>query len=177
MGDEKETELLLQTGTATCRRWRERRTVESRSTPTLGVTSPRATLVDMALSHTPHLPVDIQRLADDYFDLMHHQDMTVFDRVFHPDSVLYGVVDGELNIRPRAVYREAMMARQSPAELGNPRRDSILAFDQISPTLALLKMQLEMFGGVMQDYLNLSFLDGQWWVVAKMWEKVGESAP
>ena len=177
MGDEKETELLLQTGTATCRRWRERRPIESRSTPTLGATRPRATLVDMSLSHTPHLPVDIQRLADDYFDLMHHQDMTVFDRVFHPDSVLYGVVEGELNIRPCAVYCEAMMARQSPAELGNPRRDSILAFDQISPTLALLKMQLEMFGGVMQDYLNLSSLDGQWWVVAKMWEKVGESAP
>jgi len=131
----------------------------------------------MSLSHTPHLPVDIQRIADDYFDLMHHQDMTVFDRVFHPDSVLYGVVDGALNIRPCAVYREAMMARQSPAELGNPRRDSILAFDQISSTLAVVKMQLEMFGGVMQDYLNLSYLDGQWWVVAKMWEKVGESEP
>jgi hypothetical protein len=107
---------------------------------------------------------------------MHHQDMELFDRVFHPDSVLYGVVDGELNIRPCAVYREAMVARQSPAELGNPRRDRIVAFDQVSPTLALLKMELEMFGGVMQDYLNLSYLDGQWWVVAKMWEKVGESA-
>ena len=99
----------------------------------------------------------------------------------HPRSVPlilgFNGIEGELNIRPCAVYREAMMARQSPAELGNPRRDSILAFDQISPTLALLKMQLEMFGGVMQDYLNLSFLDGQWWVVAKMWEKVGESAP
>ena len=135
------------------------------------------TLVEMTLSSDFHIPVEIQRLADDYFDLMHHQDMNVFDRVFHPDSVLYGVVDGELNIRPCSVYREAMMARQSPAELGNPRRDSILAFDQISPTLALLKMQLEMFGGVMQDYLNLSHLDGQWWVVAKLWEKVGESAP
>ena len=123
------------------------------------------------------LPPDIQVLARDYFDLMHHQDMTVFDRVFHRNSVLYGVVDGELNIRPCSVYREAVLARQSPAELGNPRRDVVLAFDQISPTLALLKMQLEMFGGVMQDYLNLSYLDGQWWVVAKMWEKVGESAP
>ena len=131
----------------------------------------------MSLSHASHLPVDIQRIADDYFDLMHHQDMIVFDRVFHPDSVLYGVVDGALNIRPCAVYREAMMARQSPAELGNPRRDSILACDQISSTLAVVKMQLEMFGGVMQDYLNLSYLDGQWWVVAKMWEKVGESEP
>ena len=75
------------------------------------------------------------------------------------------------------VYRAAMAERTSPADLGNPRRDHILAFDQVSPTLALLKMQLEMFGGVMQDYLNIVFLDGQWWVMAKMWEKVGESAP
>jgi hypothetical protein len=123
------------------------------------------------------LPADIRRLVDDYFDLMHHQDMAVFDRVFHPHSVLFGVVEGELNVRPCSVYREAVLARQSPAELGNVRRDLILGFDQISPTLALVKMQLEMFGGVMQDYLNLSFLEGQWWVVAKMWEKVGESAP
>jgi hypothetical protein len=131
----------------------------------------------MNLNEPVDLPSDIQRLVDDYFELMHHQDMGLFGRVFHPESVLYGVVDGELNIRPCAVYRAAMEARQSPAELGNPRRDVVLGFDQISPTLALLKMQLEMFGGVMQDYLNLSYLDGQWWVVAKMWEKVGDSAP
>jgi hypothetical protein len=121
------------------------------------------------------LPPDIQRLAADYFDLMHHQDMEHFDRVFHKDSVLYGVVDGELNIRPCAVYRSAVEKRQSPAELGNPRRDTILGFDQVSPTLAVIKMELEMFGGVMQDYLNLSYLEGQWWVVAKVWEKVGDS--
>ena len=127
-------------------------------------------------AHTD-LPPDIERLVRDYFDLMHHQDMDVFDRVFHRESALFGVVDGELNVRPCAVYRDAMLARQSPAELGNPRRDKVLGFDQISPTLAVLKMQLEMFGGVMQDYLNLSYLDGQWWVVAKMWEKVGQSAP
>jgi hypothetical protein len=124
-----------------------------------------------------HLPPAIKQLAEEYFELMHHQDMDLFDRVFHPSSVLYGVVEGELNIRPCAVYRDAMAARTSPAEQGNPRRDQILSFDQVSPTLALLKMQLEMFGGVMQDYLNIVFLDGQWWVMAKMWEKVGESAP
>jgi hypothetical protein len=27
----------------------------------------------------------------------------------------------------------------------------------------------------MQDYLNIVYLDGQWWVIAKMWEKVGEA--
>ena len=121
------------------------------------------------------LPEGIRQLLDDYFDLMHTQDMAVFDRVFHKDSVLFGVVEGQLNVRPYAVYREVVMGRQSPAELGNVRRDVVLGFDQISNTLAWVKVQLEMFGGVMQDYLNLSYLDGQWWVVAKMWERVGES--
>ncbi len=121
------------------------------------------------------LPDGIRHLLDDYFDLMHNQDMAIFDRVFHKDSALYGVVDGHLNVRPYEVYREVVLGRQSPAELGNTRRDAVLAFDQISPTLAWVKVQLEMFGGVMQDYLNLSYLDGQWWVVAKMWERVGDS--
>ena len=121
------------------------------------------------------LPEGIRQLLDDYFDLMHTQDMAVFDRVFHKDSVLFGVVEGQLNVRPYAVYREVVMGRQSPAELGNVRRDVVLGFDQISNTLAWVKVQLEMFGGVMQDYLNLSYLDGQWWVLAKMWERVGDS--
>lgn len=92
-------------------------------------------------------PSGIVTSMTDYFDALHTQDMDVFDRVFHPQCVLYGVVDGELNVR-------------------------ILLFDQISDTAAMVKPQLQMFGGVMQDYLSLSHLDGSWWVVAKLWEKV-----
>lgn len=118
----------------------------------------------------------IQRLITDYFEVMHFQDMELFDRVFHKDCVLYSAQGGSLSIRPYAVYREAVATRQSPAELGNPRADNVLMFDQVSPTLALVKVQLQMFGGVMQDYLNIVYLDGQWWVMAKMWEKVGDVA-
>lgn len=116
----------------------------------------------------------IRELMADYFDVMHTQDMQKFDRVFHPDCVLYGVVDAQLNIRPFDVYRAAVVARKSPAELGETRRDSILDFDQISPDIAWVKPQLQMFGGVMQDYLNLVRLDGKWWIMAKMWAKVGD---
>jgi hypothetical protein len=118
----------------------------------------------------------IKKLISDYFDVLHFQDMDLFDKVFHKDCVLYSAQSGENNIRPYAIYREAVANRQSPAELGNTRRDQVLMFDQVSPTLALVKPQLEMFGGVMQDYLNIVFLDGQWWVMAKMWEKVGDAA-
>lgn len=117
----------------------------------------------------------LKELIANYFEVLHFQDMHLFDKVFHKDCVLYSAQGGELSIRPYAVYREAVANRQSPAELGNTRRDQVLDFDQISPTLAWVKPQLEMFGGVMQDYLNLVFLDGQWWVMAKMWERVGDA--
>lgn len=118
----------------------------------------------------------IQQFIQDYFDVMHFQDMDLFDRVFHTECVLYSAQTGELNIRPYSIYREAVANRQSPAELGNARDDRVLMFDQVSPTLALVKPQLQMFGGVMQDYLNLIFLDGQWWIISKLWEKVADAA-
>ena len=119
---------------------------------------------------------EIKQLIANYFEVLHFQDMDLFDKVFHKNCVLYSAQGGELSIRPYDVYREAVANRKSPAELGNARRDQVLMFDQISPTLALVKPQLEIFGGVMQDYLNIVFLDGQWWVMAKMWEKVGDAA-
>ncbi len=118
----------------------------------------------------------IQKLLSDYFDVMHHQDMTVFDKVFHKNCALYSTQTGELSLRPYDIYRDVVANRESPASLGNTRRDKVLMFDQVSPTLALVKVQLEMFGGVMQDYLNIVFLDGQWWIMAKMWERVGDAA-
>ena len=118
----------------------------------------------------------IAKLIEDYFHALWTQDMEVFDRVFHKDCVLYGVVNGELNVRPFALYREGVASRVSPENTpGDVRRDTVLMFDQISPTLALVKAQLQMFGGLMNDYLNVVYLDGQWWVMAKMWERIGNA--
>ncbi|CAB4947549.1 unannotated protein [freshwater metagenome] len=119
---------------------------------------------------------EIQNLIDDYFEVIHAQDMELFDRVFHPSCCLYSAQGGELVLRPYVVYREQVANRQSPKELGNTRRDQVLMIDQISDTLALVRVQLEMFGAVMQDYLNIVYLDGKWVVMAKMYERVGDAA-
>ena len=120
--------------------------------------------------------LEIAKLLDNYFDVMWGQDMKLFDKVFHKECSLYSAQNGELNLRPYAVYREAVAARKSPKVLKDTkRRDAVLMFDQISPTLALVRVQLQMFGGKMQDYLNLVYLDGQWWIMAKMWERVGDA--
>jgi hypothetical protein len=122
-------------------------------------------------------PMDegIRKFMDDYFDVLHFQDMDLFDKVFHKDCVLYSAQGGELSIRPYAVYRDQVANRKSPHELGESRNDKVLMIDQISPILAVVRPQLTMFGGLMQDYLNIVFLDGQWWIVAKTWERVGDA--
>jgi hypothetical protein len=117
----------------------------------------------------------IQTLLDDYFELIHTQDMSLFDKVFHRDSNLYSSENDELVIRSAELYRSQMEARTSPQDSGNARRDKVLLVDQISPEVAFAKVQLEMFGGVMQDYLNLLLVDGSWFVISKLYKQVGKS--
>jgi acyl-CoA dehydrogenase len=91
----------------------------------------------------------------------------------------YLVVSGLLDMTggdPDSI-KEAMENRQSPSEKGEARRDEILFVDQLNDSLALARMQLEMMGGVMQDYLSLLKIDGQWLIVAKTWARVGDAKP
>ena len=116
----------------------------------------------------------IREMLGEYFDVMYTQDMVKFDRVFHKDVVLYSAQTGELNKRPYDVYREAVVNRESPESKGETRKDEILLIDEISDTAAMAKVQLQMFGGVMQDYLTLIFIDGRWQIISKIWERVGD---
>ena len=120
--------------------------------------------------------VAIEAMLADYFDAMHTQDMEKFDRVFHTNVVLYSAQTGELNRRPYDVYRDAVVNRESPQSKVEARNDKIIMIDEISDTAALAKVQLEMFGGVMQDYLTLIHIDGRWQIISKIWERVGDVA-
>ncbi len=126
---------------------------------------------------TSSIDVGIITLLDNYFELMHVQDMILYDQVFHESASLFGVPDGALSIRSFEVYKDAMLNRQSPAEKGEARRDEILFVDQLNDSLAVARVQLEMMGGVMQDYLSLLKIDGKWLIVAKTWARVGDSKP
>lgn len=119
--------------------------------------------------------VGIHQLMSNYFEVMFSQDMELFDQVFHTECTLYGVVEGKANLRPFQVYREQVAARKSPFELGEQRHSAILDFDQLSPNIAWVKPEVTMFGGLMHDYLNLVKLDGKWWIMAKMWDRVGDA--
>lgn len=116
----------------------------------------------------------IEAMLNEYFDVMYTQDMVKFDRVFHANVVLYSAQTGELNRRPYDVYREAVVNRESPESKGEERKDEIIFIDEMSDTAAMAKVQLQMFGGVMQDYLSLIFIDGRWQIISKIWERVAD---
>lgn len=117
---------------------------------------------------------EIRAALGNYFEAMHSQDLECFDSVFHKNVTLYSAQGNELVLRPYEIYRDQVVNRQSPKELGNPRADEVLMIDVISESMALAKVQLQMFGGIMQDYLNFVKIDGHWWIIAKLYEKVGE---
>jgi len=118
----------------------------------------------------------IEAMLAEYFDVMYTQDMEKFDRVFHTNVVLYSAQTGELNRRPFDVYREAVVNRESPESKGEERKDEIIFIDEMSDTAAMAKVQLQMMGGVMQDYLTLIYIDGRWQIISKIWERVGDVA-
>ncbi|MEO2219471.1 nuclear transport factor 2 family protein [Chromobacterium vaccinii] len=119
---------------------------------------------------------NIQAFLNDYFDVLQNQDLDLFDRVFHPDCMLYSQQDGATTRRSFAEYRQMVAGRQSPQAGGHPRQDQVVMVDQLSDTMALAKVRLRLFDNIMVDYLNLMQVDGKWRIFAKLFYREGPAA-
>ncbi|WP_084654479.1 nuclear transport factor 2 family protein [Nocardia altamirensis] len=113
----------------------------------------------------------IEEMLLDYFELLYTQNMSLFDRVFHPAAVLYSAQDGEVVVRSREEYRELMLGRRSPLQNNAPRYDAVLRIDMLSPEMAMAKVRLRLNDNVMVDFLNLLLVDGEWTIVAKLYHR------
>ncbi|BBJ69875.1 MULTISPECIES: nuclear transport factor 2 family protein [Enterobacter] len=115
---------------------------------------------------------EIQEFLGSYFDVLQHQDLSLFDRVFHRDCVLYSQQQGNTIVRPLSEYRKMVKGRKSPEEGGFPRSDEVLMIDVLASDMALAKVRLRLFDNIMIDYLNLMKVDGQWQIVSKLFYRV-----
>ncbi|MCC5853748.1 MAG: nuclear transport factor 2 family protein [Alkalimonas sp.] len=114
------------------------------------------------------------KLLADYFLLLHTQDLQLYDRVFHHRANLYGSVQGQLNERSASDYRMQLAERASPQERGFERAEQVLWVDYLSDDLALVMVQLSLYGQTMVDYLNLVNVDGEWRIISKLWARAAE---
>jgi hypothetical protein len=115
---------------------------------------------------------EIRAFLSDYFDVLQNQDMSLFDKVFHQDCVLYSTQDDLTVVRPFKAYREMVQGRASPASINAPRQDTILMLDVLSDEMALAKVQLRLFDNIMVDHLNLMKVDGRWTIMAKHFSRL-----
>jgi Putative lumazine-binding len=115
---------------------------------------------------------EIRVFLNDYFDVLQSQDMSLFNRVFHQDCVLYSTQDGQTVVRSYQAYRDMVQGRASPQSMHAPREEQIVMLDLLSDEMALAKVQLRLYDNIMVDYLNLMKVQGSWRVVAKhFWRK------
>lgn len=114
---------------------------------------------------------EIESFLETYFDVLQNQDIDSFDKVFHPECVLYSAQDGVTVVRPRAEYRAMVQGRESPEKGGFPRLDEIIMIDIMSSDMAMVKVRLRLFNNTMVDYLNLLRIDGKWTIVAKLFHR------
>lgn len=115
---------------------------------------------------------EVNEFLSQYFEVLQTQDMALFDRVFHKDCVLYSQQDDLLVVRPYAVYRDMVAARQSPSSAGAPRQEEVLAMDVLAPTMVQVKVRLRLFNNIMEDHLNLMKHEGCWMIYAKHFYRV-----
>lgn len=117
--------------------------------------------------------LEIEALMHDYFEALYTQDLSLFDKVFHPSCVLYHSQNGKTLIRGIEEYRDIVKNRESPQEKGSHRDEKIVMLDMLSSEMGLVKVRLLLNDSIMEDYLNIIKVSEQWFIVSKMWSKFG----
>ncbi|SDR02636.1 Putative lumazine-binding [Chryseobacterium soldanellicola] len=118
---------------------------------------------------------EIRAMLERYFDVLQTQDLNEFDKVFNANCVLYSAQDNNFVVRPFQEYREMVINRKSPVELGSGRKDEVILLDILSDEMAFVKVRLQLFDNIMVDYLNIVKTDGNWSIVSKLFYREGSA--
>ncbi len=106
---------------------------------------------------------------ESYFDAIYFCDVQLLDKVFHKNSSLFDVDEGNVLVDPIASFRDDVANRPSPASKGQKREEEIILIDWLSKKCAMVKLRLRAHNNIFVDHL--SFVNGEngWCIVAKVW--------
>lgn len=111
----------------------------------------------------------LHNAIETYFQTLHQCDVTLFDRVFHPESSLFDGDEGRVNTETCREFRAAVAKRASPASAGLAPENDILLVDWLSDTSAVAKLRIRIHANVFVDYLNFVFDGEKFMIVSKIW--------
>lgn len=113
----------------------------------------------------------IQAVIADYFGGIYNGDVEQLRRIFHPQTQLFGDVNGQPYYKTLPDYLAAVGARKSPARLGEPFRMRILSIECVNG-IASVRLRCPMLGFNYQDILALCLFEGRWQIVSKLFTHV-----
>ena len=131
--------------------WRERRDGVGEGVATVSRMTAETDLLETV---DPATQETLLEAIDVYFRPLHSGDVSLLDEVFHPAASLFDADEGPLFVEPLASWRAVVDARQSPADVGQPREEEILLVDWLSPLSAVVKVRLRVLDQIFVDHLS-----------------------
>ncbi|MBN3846819.1 nuclear transport factor 2 family protein [Paraburkholderia sp. Ac-20342] len=116
---------------------------------------------------------DILRKLQVYLDAIYSGDVAALQSTFHPASLLFAEVRGEIVQKTLNVYLQGVRSRQSPASLNEPYGMSVLGVEVVG-NMASAKVRVKMSGNNYYDFLSLLKVDGRWLIVNKLYTHIDE---
>ena len=125
---------------------------------------------------TPAAGAEITRLLADYFDGLHYCDVELLASVFHPKAIYATADETPLLHRTLEDYLSVVAVRQSPASRGETRREHIDDIQLAGDNTALARVRCSIGNRDFVDFLSLVRTDGQWRIIAKIFQIIERDA-
>ena len=111
---------------------------------------------------------DIESAIHAYLEGIHTGTVELLKASMHPDCrMICTSGPGYLNIG-MDVYFDMVAKRQSPAEVGEERRDEIVSITRLNEEIAFVNLKCLVLGKHCEDALTLIPHDGEWRIIAKV---------
>ena len=112
----------------------------------------------------------VTAVLEAYFDGLYYCDAAKLEQVFHPKAIYATADETPLLYRTMPEYMQVIAARKSPASRGDERRDVIDAIDFAGDNTAFARVRCTIGARDFVDFLTLVQVDGQWRIMAKIFQ-------
>ena len=119
--------------------------------------------------------VAISEMIETYFAGLYTGDITKLEAVFHPQSWLFGDINGQPYSKALPEYLDGVKNRQSPRDLGEAQEMETISIEVLND-IAHVKLHVPMLGYNYYDYLLLIRTEGGWMISSKSFTNVQTTA-
>jgi hypothetical protein len=112
-------------------------------------------------------------LEQHYFAGIYEGNVNLLKQIFHPNTLLFGDINGTPYAKTLDQYLDGVTNRQSPKDSGKPFKGEIISIKVVN-TIAIAEVKVKMYDFYYHDLLSFHSIDGHWLIVNKMLTNINE---